>query len=55
MGVNAVAPVALVVEGDDMQRDMMATLLEEIEFSAIQCANAETAVSVLKKWVRTWR
>jgi CheY-like chemotaxis protein len=49
MGVNAVAPVALVVEGDDMQREMMATLLEESEFSAIQCENAEAAVSLLKK------
>ena len=49
MGVNAVAPVALVVEDDDMQREMMATLLEESEFSVIQCENAEAAVSVLKK------
>jgi two-component system, cell cycle response regulator CpdR len=49
MGMNAGAPVALVVEGDDMQREMMATLLEESEFSAIQCENAEAAVSVLKK------
>jgi hypothetical protein len=55
MGVNAVAPVALVVEGDDMQREMVATLLEESEFSVIQCENAEAAVSVLKKWERTWR
>jgi hypothetical protein len=55
MGVNAVAPVALVVEDDDMQREMLATLLEESEMSVIQCENAEAAVSVLKKWVRTWR
>jgi two-component system, cell cycle response regulator CpdR len=49
MGVNGVAPVALIVEDDDMQREMMATLLEESEFSVIQCENAQAAVSVLKK------
>jgi len=39
MGVSAVAPVALVVGGDDMQREMVATLLEESESGHMQRNN----------------
>jgi two-component system, cell cycle response regulator CpdR len=41
--------VALVVEDDPIQRDMIALLLEESDFDVIQCEDAETAVLALKK------
>lgn len=42
-------PIALVVEDDELQREMVALLLEECEMGVIQCDNAETAVDVLDK------
>jgi two-component system cell cycle response regulator CpdR len=42
-------PIALVVEDDDMQRELVAMLLEECEMGVIQCESAETAVEVLDK------
>lgn len=40
---------ALVVEDDQMQRAMVATLLEETEIQVIQCESAEAAELVLEK------
>ena len=40
--------VAIVVEDDDIQRDMIAMLLEESDFQVIQCEDAETASLALK-------
>lgn len=42
-------PIALVVEDDELQREMVALLLEECEMGVIQCESAETAVEVLDK------
>ena len=42
-------PIALVVEDDELQRDMMAMLLEEDEMGVIQCESAEAALRVLEK------
>ena len=39
---------ALVVEDDPIQRDMIALLLEESDFTVIQCEDAETASLALK-------
>jgi DNA-binding NtrC family response regulator len=41
--------VAVVVEDDDIQRDMIALLLEQNNFQVIQCEDAETAALALKK------
>jgi DNA-binding NtrC family response regulator len=41
-------PVAVVVEDDDIQRDIIALLLEESRFQVIQCEDAETATLALK-------
>ena len=41
-------PIAIVVEDDAIQRDMIALLLEESDFSVIQCEDAETATLALK-------
>jgi DNA-binding NtrC family response regulator len=46
---SAFVPIALVVEDDEMQREMVAMLLEESEMGVIQCENADAALSVLKK------
>jgi two-component system cell cycle response regulator CpdR len=40
---------ALVVEDDQMQRAMVATLLEETDIQVIQCESAEAAELVLEK------
>ena len=40
-------PIALIVEDDEMQREMVATLLEESEMGVIQCESAEAALRVL--------
>ena len=40
---------AIVVEDDAIQRDMIALLLEESDFSVIQCEDAETATLALKR------
>jgi DNA-binding NtrC family response regulator len=42
-------PVALVVEDDEMQRELVAMLLQESEMGVIQCDNAEAALDVLEK------
>ena len=42
-------PIALVVEDDELQREMVALLLEECEMGVIQCDSAETALEVLSK------
>jgi len=39
---------AVVVEDDDIQRDMIALLLEESDFDVIQCEDAETASAALR-------
>ena len=39
---------AVVVEDDDIQRDMLTLLLEESDFNVIQCEDAETASMALK-------
>ena len=40
-------PTALVVEDDDIQRSMVALLLEECEMNVIECDSGEDAVRVL--------
>jgi CheY-like chemotaxis protein len=42
-------PKALVVEDDEMQRELVVALLEECEIDVIQCESAEAAEVVLKK------
>ena len=42
-------PIALVVEDDQMQRELVAMLLEECDMGVIQCESAETALEVLNK------
>ncbi|MDO9411350.1 MAG: response regulator [Pseudolabrys sp.] len=42
-------PIALVVEDDEMQRELVSLLLEECDMGVIQCESAETAVEVLDK------
>jgi len=42
-------PMALVVEDDENQRDVVAMLLEECEMGVIQCDSAETAMAVLDR------
>ena len=39
---------AVVVEDDEIQRDMIALLLEESDFDVIQCEDAETASLAIK-------
>ena len=42
-------PIALVVEDDELQRDLVVTLLEESNMGVIQCESAEAALRVLEK------
>ena len=42
-------PIALVVEDDDLQREMAVMLLEESGMGVIQCESAEAALLVLEK------
>jgi len=42
-------PIALVVEDDASQRELMVVLLEESEMGVIECESAEVALSVLEK------
>lgn len=42
-------PIALVVEDDEMQREMVAMLLEESDMGVIQCESGEAALRVLEK------
>src|ERR1700753_7163 len=39
---------AVVVEDDEIQRDLIALLLEESDFDVIQCEDAETASLAIK-------
>jgi two-component system, cell cycle response regulator CpdR len=41
-------PIALVVEDDPIQREMIALLLEETDYDVIQCEDAETAELAVK-------
>lgn len=41
-------PIAIVVEDDDIQREMLALLLEESNFEVLQCDDAATAILALK-------
>jgi two-component system, cell cycle response regulator CpdR len=41
-------PTAIVVEDDEIEREMLALLLEESDFEVIQCEDAETASLALK-------
>ncbi|MBR0685372.1 response regulator [Bradyrhizobium manausense] len=43
-----IRPTAIVVEDDDIQREMLALLLEESNFDVLQCEDAETAALALK-------
>jgi len=44
MGLSKlIHPVAVVVEDDEIQREMLTLLLEESNFEVIQCEDAETA------------
>lgn len=50
MGQNSpLKPIALVVEDDVMQREMVAMLLEESEMGVVQCEKAEDAIQVIDK------
>ena len=42
-------PMALVVEDDENQRNMVTVLLEECEMGVIQCDSAEVAMQVLAR------
>jgi two-component system cell cycle response regulator CpdR len=42
-------PIALVVEDDVFQREMVVALLEESEMGIVECESAEAALRVLKK------
>ena len=42
-------PIALVVEDDIFQRELVVTLLEESEMGVIECEDAEGALGVLDK------
>jgi CheY-like chemotaxis protein len=42
-------PIALVVEDDLLQRELMVALLEESDMEVIQCESAEAAIAVLEK------
>jgi two-component system cell cycle response regulator CpdR len=42
-------PIAMVVEGDTLQRELVVVLLEESEMGVIQCESAEGAFRVLER------
>jgi two-component system cell cycle response regulator CpdR len=46
---NSFKPMALIVEDDVLEREMVAALLEESEMGVIQCESAEEALGVLEK------
>jgi DNA-binding NtrC family response regulator len=46
---QALKPIALVVEDDEIQRQLVSVLLEESEMHVIQCESAEAAELVLDK------
>lgn len=43
-----IRPTAIVVEDDDIQREMLAMLLEDNNFDVLQCEDAETAALAVK-------
>ncbi|QAU48380.1 response regulator [Bradyrhizobium guangzhouense] len=43
-----IRPTAIVVEDDDIQREMLTLLLEQSDFEVLQCEDAETAALALK-------
>ena len=47
--MGQIAPIALVVEDDRIQRELAATLLEESEMGVIECESAEAALVALEK------
>jgi DNA-binding LytR/AlgR family response regulator len=42
-------PRALIVEDDDLQRELLVALLEECDFDVMQCQSAEAAELILQK------
>jgi len=46
---SAAKPTALVVEGDQDQRELVSLLLEECDMTVIQCETAESAEVVLER------
>src|SRR5260370_22593174 len=46
---NPFKPIALVVEDDVLQRELVVVLLEESDMDVIQCQSAEGALRVLEK------
>ena len=42
-------PIALIVEDNELLREMVVTLLEESEMAVIQCESAEAALRVLER------
>jgi DNA-binding NtrC family response regulator len=46
---QAFKPIALVVENDELQRSLIAALLEESDMKVIQCESAEAAVLILNQ------
>jgi two-component system, cell cycle response regulator CpdR len=42
-------PIALVIETDEIEREMVATLLEESEMWVIQCQSADVAVRAVDR------
>ena len=48
-------PVALVVEDDVMQREMVAMLLQESEMGVIQCKTPRRRSTCWKRWARFCR
>jgi DNA-binding NtrC family response regulator len=47
--MGQMAPIALVVEDDPLQRELAAILLEENKMGVIQCESAEAALVALEK------
>lgn len=46
-------PIALVVEDDIWQRELMVVLLEESEMTVIQCESAEGRCACWRRWTGT--
>ena len=47
---QAFKPIALVVEDDPDQRDLLGVLLEEAEFHVFSCESAEAALGILDRY-----
>ena len=48
--MEPIRPIALIVEDDQTQRDLLSVLLEESDMHVIQCESAEAAELVLDKY-----